>query len=193
MAKLILISSLRNTLNSAWNDEQSILQNGHSIINLEEMLNYPDNHEGNGFLTTKMPLYNQNHEIIGTYGVTRDITNIKQAEEQLQTAYDATLEGWAAALELREKETAKHSRNVVDMTLNLARNSVFLKRKWCMFEGAHYCTILVKWAFLINPVKTGKIDGRRMGHYEKAPGICLHPAFRNSIPATSAGYSIFTS
>ncbi len=62
---------------------------------------------------------------IGTYGLARDITERKLAEEELQTAYDATLEGWAAALELREKETANHSRNVVEMTLKLAEKFDF--------------------------------------------------------------------
>jgi PAS domain S-box-containing protein len=39
---------------------------------------------------------------------------------ELARAYDATLEGWSHALELRERETAGHSQRVVDLTLNLA-------------------------------------------------------------------------
>ncbi len=38
----------------------------------------------------------------------------------LARAYDTTLEGWASALELRDHETEGHSRNVVQMTLDLA-------------------------------------------------------------------------
>ncbi len=38
----------------------------------------------------------------------------------LLQAYDATIEGWAQALELRDMETEGHSRRVVDMTINLA-------------------------------------------------------------------------
>ena len=44
----------------------------------------------------------------------------RQAEE-LALAYDTTLEGWARALELRDKETEGHSRRVVNLTENLAR------------------------------------------------------------------------
>jgi PAS domain S-box-containing protein len=40
----------------------------------------------------------------------------------LAQAYDTTLEGWAHALELRDHETEGHSRNVVTMTVALARN-----------------------------------------------------------------------
>ena len=59
--------------------------------------------------------------------ITRDITERKQAESelliahnQLEDAYNATLEGWVRALEIREHDTADHSRRVVDMTLHLA-------------------------------------------------------------------------
>lgn len=42
-----------------------------------------------------------------------------QARE-LKLAYDATLEGWAHALELRDKETQGHSLRIANMTLKLA-------------------------------------------------------------------------
>jgi PAS domain S-box-containing protein/putative nucleotidyltransferase with HDIG domain len=48
--------------------------------------------------------------------------------ESLQTsnlditmAYDATIEGWSHALDLRDQETEKHTQRVTDMTVNLAR------------------------------------------------------------------------
>ncbi len=58
----------------------------------------------------------------------RDISNRKETESQLRQsrqelsdAYDATLFGWARALELRERQTAVHSQRVVEMTVRLAR------------------------------------------------------------------------
>ena len=45
----------------------------------------------------------------------------KRAEENLAEAYDTTLEGWAKALELRDKETEGHSRRVTESTLVVAR------------------------------------------------------------------------
>jgi PAS domain S-box-containing protein/putative nucleotidyltransferase with HDIG domain len=53
--------------------------------------------------------------------IVRDITERKQAEKKLAEAYDTTLEGWAKALELRDKETQDHSRRVVELTIKLAR------------------------------------------------------------------------
>jgi putative nucleotidyltransferase with HDIG domain len=43
-----------------------------------------------------------------------------QARE-LQQAYNSTLEGWALALELRDKETQGHSVRIANLTLKLAR------------------------------------------------------------------------
>jgi PAS domain S-box-containing protein len=61
--------------------------------------------------------------------ITRDIHDWIRAEEQLREAhfrlehaYEVTLEGWARALELRERETAGHSRRVVSLTLEIARH-----------------------------------------------------------------------
>jgi putative nucleotidyltransferase with HDIG domain len=45
----------------------------------------------------------------------------RQQAEELALAYDTTLEGWARALELRDKETEGHSRRVVKLAENLAR------------------------------------------------------------------------
>lgn len=45
---------------------------------------------------------------------------LEQAHAELQSAYDATIEGWARALELRDRETEGHSRRVVEMTLLVA-------------------------------------------------------------------------
>ena len=47
--------------------------------------------------------------------------DLQRSNIRLIQAYDATIEGWAQALELRDMETEGHSRRVVDMTLNLAR------------------------------------------------------------------------
>jgi PAS domain S-box-containing protein len=41
--------------------------------------------------------------------------------EEIALAYDLTLEGWASALELHDKETAGHSRRITELTLQLGR------------------------------------------------------------------------
>ena len=49
------------------------------------------------------------------------LLGLKLANEELLAANEATIEGWAEALELRDRETEGHSRRVTGMTMELAR------------------------------------------------------------------------
>ncbi len=47
--------------------------------------------------------------------------NLQRSNQELTQAYDVTLEGWARALELRDRETEGHTRRVTELTMRLAR------------------------------------------------------------------------
>ncbi len=47
--------------------------------------------------------------------------NLQSANLDLSLAYDATIEGWSRAMDLRDHETEGHSLRVTDLTLSLAR------------------------------------------------------------------------
>lgn len=47
--------------------------------------------------------------------------DLEQRNLQLRLAYDETIEGWARALDLRDKETEGHSRRVTEMTVALCK------------------------------------------------------------------------
>jgi PAS domain S-box-containing protein len=47
--------------------------------------------------------------------------NLQRSNQEIIQAYDTTLEGWARALELRDRETEGHTRRVTDLTMQLAR------------------------------------------------------------------------
>jgi PAS domain S-box-containing protein len=47
--------------------------------------------------------------------------NLQHSNQELVQAYDTTLEGWARALELRDRETEGHTRRVTDLTMRLAK------------------------------------------------------------------------
>lgn len=65
-----------------YEQEQEIIRTGQPLLNLEE-------HDGHGqwTLTTKMPLRNENGNMIGTFGISRDITQLKQTQMALERAY----------------------------------------------------------------------------------------------------------
>jgi len=50
---------------------------------------------------------------------------LEQANKNLRHAYDATIQGWAKALELRDQETEGHSQRVVALTLAVAKRFGF--------------------------------------------------------------------
>ena len=50
---------------------------------------------------------------------------LQRSNIELTRAYDATIEGWSRALELRDRETEGHTQRVTEITLQLARRLGF--------------------------------------------------------------------
>src|SRR5690606_37064901 len=50
------------------------------IFNKEEKETFRNDETEAWVITSKLPLYNDNRELIGTFGVSRDITQLKKAE-----------------------------------------------------------------------------------------------------------------
>jgi len=48
-------------------------------------------------------------------------TKLQEANAQILAAYDATIEGWSHAMDLRDRETEGHSRRVAELTVKLAQ------------------------------------------------------------------------
>jgi len=92
--------------------EQEIIRTGQPVLNIEE----PDG-GGHWALTTKMPLRDEHGQVIGTFGISRDITPVKQVQEimakqarQLQTVAEVST---TISIIL---DTAKLLQQVVDLT-----------------------------------------------------------------------------
>jgi diguanylate cyclase (GGDEF)-like protein/PAS domain S-box-containing protein len=64
-------------------DEQEIIRTGLAKIGIEEKETWPDGRE-TWVLTTKVPLRNKGGQIVGTMGITHNITDRKQAEARVQ-------------------------------------------------------------------------------------------------------------
>ena len=69
-------------------DERKIMETGQPVVDKEEEQAWPDGRVA-WVSTTKVPLRNPEDETIGTFGISRDITDRKRAEVQLQAAKEA--------------------------------------------------------------------------------------------------------
>ena len=72
----------------AYEDEQDVIRTGQSMVNKEEKETWADGRV-RWVSTSKVPLRNGEGEIIGTLGISRDITDRKIVEEELRRARDA--------------------------------------------------------------------------------------------------------
>jgi PAS domain S-box-containing protein len=71
----------------AFADEQEILRTGKPLVGKDEKETWP-NGTVSWVTTTKLPLRNKHGEIVGTFGISRDITERKLAEEALKQAVE---------------------------------------------------------------------------------------------------------
>ena len=108
-------------------DEREIIRTGQPVIGKEEKETWPDGHE-TWALTTKVPLRNQSGQIIGTMGISHNITDRKQAEMRIRhMALHDSLTGLPNRLLLEDRLThaiaaAKRTqRHVAVMMLDLDR------------------------------------------------------------------------
>jgi PAS domain S-box-containing protein len=72
----------------AFNDEKRVMETGEPIVGKEEREVWPDGRIM-WVSSTKMPLRDTRGEIVGTFGVSRDITDRKRIEEALHQAKEA--------------------------------------------------------------------------------------------------------
>lgn len=68
--------------------------------------------------------------------------SLQRSSLELSLAYDATIEGWSRALDLRDKETEGHSLRVTKMTLDLARAFGFREEE----------LVQVRWGALLHDI-----------------------------------------
>ena len=98
-------------------DEQEIIRTGEPLVNIEERETWPDGSE-TWVLTTKLPLRDDTGQIIGTCGISSDITARKRADESLanERAFLRTLvDNLPAAIYLKDLAGRKTLANRVEL------------------------------------------------------------------------------
>ncbi len=69
-------------------DENDLMQSEESLVGKEEHPHWPDGTEST-VITTKVPLRDSHGEVVGSFGISHDVTTIKRAEERARTVVNA--------------------------------------------------------------------------------------------------------
>jgi PAS domain S-box-containing protein/putative nucleotidyltransferase with HDIG domain len=76
--------------------------------------------------------------------------SLQRSNSELGLAYDATIEGWSHALDLRDKETEGHTQRVTEITIKLA----------CLIGLSEADLVQIRWGALLHDIgKMGVPDG----------------------------------
>ncbi len=101
----------------AFADEQEIIRTGQSVVGKEEEETWPDGHK-TWVLTNKVPLRDSRGQVLGTMGISHDITARKLAQQELAlkaeelTRTNATLEQLAQAAEAASRAKGEFLANM---------------------------------------------------------------------------------
>ncbi len=112
----------------AYEDEQKIIQTGKQLEGIEEKETWPDGRE-TWVSSTKAPLFDRHRNIIGTFGISRDITEHKEAQEALERAKKEidqkaeTLEQMNIALQKSNEELEQANKEVETQRNFLAKTA----------------------------------------------------------------------
>lgn len=102
-----------------YEDDNHVLNTGRPIVGKIERTLLP---EGlwNQVITTKIPIYDRTGEIIGTMGITRDMTEYASLEDERLEMFINAVTVLVKALEMRDPYTFSHVRHVADIAEKIA-------------------------------------------------------------------------
>lgn len=157
----------------AYEDEQEIIRTGNPLLKMEERETWPDRPD-TWVLTSKMPFYDEEGSIVGTFGISNDITDRKRAEEALETAYaevEKQVEERTADL---QREIAEHER-AQEENLRLQREVIAAQKQAIQELSTPVIPIVDR--IIVMPL-TGSIDTMRARNITRAllAGVREHRA-----------------
>jgi len=108
-------------------DEERILQTGEPVVGQMEKQKWPDGHV-TWALTSKWPLLNAQGETIGTFGISKDITAMKQGEAKMEQMHkqllDASLRAGMAEIATSVLHNVGNVLNSVNVSSSLIADTV---------------------------------------------------------------------
>jgi PAS domain S-box-containing protein len=151
-----------------YNDEQRIIATGTPLVGEEEKEQRPDGHTG-WVSTTKAPLHDATGNIIGTFGVSRDISKRKALEEKLRRASQRAKEAAmakSAFLANMSHEIRTPMNAVVGMSDLLVDSPLSLEQRECIDTIRHSSEVLLD--IINNILDLSKIEAGKL-HLDLRP------------------------
>jgi diguanylate cyclase (GGDEF)-like protein/PAS domain S-box-containing protein len=121
----------------AYNDEQQIISSTEPFINKEEKETWPDGH-ATWVSSTKFPLRHEDGGIIGTFGISRDITERKAIEQSMvKTNEELEQANTALQAEIAERQRAEaelaHEQNLFRTMMDSTSDRIYFKDRESCF------------------------------------------------------------
>lgn len=148
-------------------DEQFIMDTGRPLINKEEVEIWADGQE-HVVLTTKMPLYDEHRQVVGTFGISRDITQLKETETALRR-YAAELERSNEQLDqfayVASHDLRSPLRNIENLAEWIEEDAAALLPS----ESREHLRLMRKRVARMNRLLTDLLEYSRVGRKESKP------------------------
>ncbi len=112
----------------AFEDEQEIIRTGQPMNGMTEKETWPDGHV-TWALSSKMPLYDDGGQIIGTFGISKDITPIKEAEAKVEELHKQLLKSSRQAGMAEVATSVLHNVGNVLNSVNVSISLLFQNAK----------------------------------------------------------------
>jgi PAS domain S-box-containing protein len=151
----------------AYDDEQKIIITGKPLIGIEEKEVWPDGGE-TWAITSKFPFKDTNGAIVGTWGISRDITDSKRTERELKSAEEqlrhsqkmeafgqlaggiahdfnniiSVILGAAQLVEMDLKNHSVETKNRIDMVIDASKRAAELTQQLLSFSRKGKYTIV---------------------------------------------------